>query len=60
MYTVLRNKMRNVEHDMGKLLLKAAKDLQLEKDKSIRLESNNIHGYYFRCTLKVKLMTKVD
>ena len=49
----LQAQMDKVEKAMGHELLKVADELNLEANKSIRLESNNQQGYFFRVTLKV-------
>ncbi|XP_050300026.1 DNA mismatch repair protein Msh2 [Anthonomus grandis grandis] len=41
-----------IEEKMQKLLKKAANDLGLEEGKSIKLENNPQHGYFFRITKK--------
>jgi DNA mismatch repair protein MSH2 len=46
--------MDEVETKMGELLYKVAKELDLEANKSVKLESNAQHGHFFRVTLKVR------
>ncbi|KAB7498881.1 DNA mismatch repair protein Msh2 [Armadillidium nasatum] len=48
----LREQMDELEEGIQKELRKAANDLNLESGKSIKLESNNQLGYFFRVTLK--------
>ncbi|KAL7646721.1 UNVERIFIED_CONTAM: hypothetical protein RMT77_001974 [Armadillidium vulgare] len=48
----LREQMDELEEGIQKELRKAANDLNLEAGKSIKLESNNQLGYFFRVTLK--------
>lgn len=45
--------MDEIETQMGRLLYSVAKKLDLEANKSIRLESNGQTGHFFRVTLKV-------
>ena len=45
--------MDNLEERLKKQLTRAANDLCLEPNKSIKLESNAQMGYFFRVTLKV-------
>ena len=52
-FTDLRERMDNLENDIQGLLGKAARDLGLEANKTIKLESNNQLGYFFRVTRKV-------
>ena len=49
----LREKMDSLEEDIKKQLSKAANDLSLIANKTIKLESNAQFGYFFRVTLKV-------
>ncbi|KAH1028119.1 hypothetical protein HUJ05_001513 [Dendroctonus ponderosae] len=42
----------NIEEKMQKLLKKAAADLNLEEGKSVKLECNPQHGFFFRITKK--------
>lgn len=48
----LRQLMDNLEERLKKQLTRAANDLCLEPNKSIKLESNAQMGYFFRVTLK--------
>ncbi|XP_063906201.1 DNA mismatch repair protein Msh2 [Zophobas morio] len=48
---IFENKQR-IEEKMQKLLRNAASDLGFEEDKTIKLECNDQHGYFFRVTLK--------
>ncbi|XP_022100678.1 DNA mismatch repair protein Msh2-like [Acanthaster planci] len=50
--TNLRERMDSLENDIQGLLGKAARDLGLEANKTIKLESNNQLGYFFRVTRK--------
>ncbi|XP_038059471.1 DNA mismatch repair protein Msh2-like [Patiria miniata] len=50
--TNLRERMDGLENDIQGLLGKAARDLGLEANKTIKLESNNQLGYFFRVTRK--------
>nr|CAG4643786.1 EOG090X02H9 [Lepidurus arcticus] len=47
-----RERMQELEASMNKLLLKVAHDLDLEAQKTLKLENNNQFGYFFRVTLK--------
>ncbi|RDD41891.1 DNA mismatch repair protein Msh2 [Trichoplax sp. H2] len=47
-----RNQMDDLIEQISRLLSLAARDLGLEANKSIKLESNSQFGYYFRVTLK--------
>ena len=49
----LRQLMDSLEERIKKQLTRAANDLCLEPNKSIKLESNAQMGYFFRVTLKV-------
>ena len=49
----LRQLMNSLEERIKKQLTRAASDLCLEPNKSIKLESNAQMGYFFRVTLKV-------
>jgi hypothetical protein len=49
----LRQQMNSLEERIKKQLTRAASDLCLEPNKSIKLESNAQMGYFFRVTLKV-------
>jgi len=49
----LRQLMNSLEERVKKQLTRAASDLCLEPNKSIKLESNAQMGYFFRVTLKV-------
>jgi len=49
----LRRLMDSLEERIKKQLTRAANDLCLEPNKSIKLESNAQMGYFFRVTLKV-------
>jgi MutS family domain IV. len=52
--------MNSLEERIKKQLTRAANDLCLEPNKSIKLESNAQMGYFFRVTLKVsRLATSV-
>ena len=53
----IRDEMNALEEKMGEEAYKIAKDLGLEANKSLKLESNGQHGHYFRVTLKVKCCT---
>lgn len=46
--------MDDIEQKMGEETYEAAKDLKLEANKSIKLESSTQLGYFFRITLKVR------
>lgn len=48
----LHKRKQGIEEKMQKLLRKAANDLGLEEGKSIKLECNPQHGYFFRITKK--------
>lgn len=48
----LRDKMNELETDIQAQLNKAARDLGLEASKTIKLESNNMLGFFFRVTRK--------
>ncbi|XP_071801096.1 DNA mismatch repair protein Msh2-like [Asterias amurensis] len=50
--TNLREKMDGLENNIQAQLGKAARDLGLEANKTIKLESNNQLGYFFRVTRK--------
>ncbi|PIK36899.1 putative DNA mismatch repair protein Msh2 [Apostichopus japonicus] len=50
--TALRSKMDTLERDIEAQLGKAATSLGLEAGKTIKLESNNMLGYFFRVTRK--------
>lgn len=50
-----KNEMDSIQTEMGDLLYKVAKELGLEANKSVKLESNSQNGYFFRVTLKVSL-----
>lgn len=41
-----------IEENMQKVFKSAARDLDLEAGKSIKLECTDQHGYFFRVTLK--------
>jgi DNA mismatch repair protein MSH2 len=43
---------QRIEEKMQKLLRNAANDLGFDEDKTIKLECNDQHGYFFRVTLK--------
>ncbi|OXA56996.1 DNA mismatch repair protein Msh2 [Folsomia candida] len=47
-----KNEMDSIQTEMGDLLYKVAKELGLEANKSVKLESNSQNGYFFRVTLK--------
>lgn len=47
--------MDEAETEMGMILIKVAKDLGFEPNKSLKLESNSQNGYFFRITSKVRL-----
>ena len=49
----LREKLDSLEVDIQSTLQKVARDLSLEAGKTIKLESNNQLGYFFRVTRKV-------
>lgn len=44
--------MEEVEEKLNRQLHKAADDLSMDAGKTIKLESNQQNGYYFRITLK--------
>lgn len=44
--------MEEIEEKLNRQLHKAASDLSLDAGKSVKLESNQENGYYFRITLK--------
>ncbi|KAG7201856.1 hypothetical protein KM043_004574 [Ampulex compressa] len=48
----LKNTMTEIEEKLQSQLSKAATDLSLEGGKTVKLESNQQFGYYFRVTLK--------
>ncbi|CAG9771572.1 unnamed protein product [Ceutorhynchus assimilis] len=48
----LQKSKQSIEEKMHKLLRKAANDLNLEEGKSVKLECNPQHGYFFRITKK--------
>nr|CAD7199111.1 unnamed protein product [Timema douglasi] len=48
----MRNSMNSIEDQIKKLLSRVASDLNLEAGKTLKLESNNQLGYFFRVTLK--------
>ena len=50
----LREKLDEVEENIKAQLGKAARDLGVEANKVLKLESNNQHGYFFRVTRKVQ------
>ncbi|NWR28762.1 MSH2 protein, partial [Tachuris rubrigastra] len=50
--TELREKMNELEEQMQSLLKTAAKELDLEAGKSIKLETNSQFGHHFRITCK--------
>lgn len=54
----LRSQMDEYESEMDKLLNRAARDLNLEPSKSVKLESNPQFGHYFRVTLKDEKMLR--
>ena len=45
--------MDEIEETLKRELNKVARDLNLEPSKSLKLETNSQHGYFFRVTLKV-------
>ena len=50
----LRERLDELEGEIKSTLNKAARDLGLEAGKTIKLESNNMLGYFFRVTRKVR------
>jgi DNA mismatch repair protein MSH2 len=54
LYAELRKTMDSLEERIKKQLTRAASDLGLEPNKTIKLESNAQMGYFFRVTLKVR------
>uniref|UniRef100_A0A5K4F8C7 DNA_MISMATCH_REPAIR_2 domain-containing protein n=1 Tax=Schistosoma mansoni TaxID=6183 RepID=A0A5K4F8C7_SCHMA len=48
----IRNKLDNLEERIRDEFRRCAKILNLEQNKSIKLESNELHGYFMRVTLK--------
>ncbi|CAH8632462.1 unnamed protein product [Schistosoma curassoni] len=48
----IRNKLDNLEERIRDEFRRCAKKLNLEQNKSIKLESNELHGYFMRVTLK--------
>lgn len=50
----LRQMMDSLEERIKKQLTCAARDLGLEPNKTVKLESNAQMGYFFRVTLKVR------
>ena len=55
----LREKLDSLEVDIQSTLQKVARDLSLEAGKTIKLESNNQLGYFFRVTRKVSYPLRV-
>jgi DNA mismatch repair protein MSH2 len=53
LYAELREMMDSLEERIKKQLTRAASDLGLEPNKTIKLESNAQMGYFLRVTLKV-------
>ncbi|XP_033210960.1 DNA mismatch repair protein Msh2 [Belonocnema kinseyi] len=47
-----KSDMEDIEKKLHRQLQKAADDLSMDAGKSIKLESNQLNGYYFRITLK--------
>lgn len=47
-----KSNMEEVEEKLNRQLHKAADDLSMDAGKTIKLESNQLNGYYFRITLK--------
>lgn len=54
LYAELREMMDSLEERIKKQLTRAASDLGLEPNKTIKLESNAQMGYFLRVTLKVR------
>ncbi|CAH8593813.1 unnamed protein product [Schistosoma turkestanicum] len=48
----IKNKLDNLEESIRDEFRRCAKKLNLEQSKSIKLESNELHGYFMRVTLK--------
>lgn len=46
--------MEDIEKKLHRQLQKAADDLSMDAGKTIKLESNQLNGYYFRITLKAE------
>lgn len=44
----MRDNMDSIEVDLKKQLNKAARDLNLDAGKTIKLDYNSIHGHHFR------------
>jgi hypothetical protein len=49
----MRSQMEAIESKMRNQLSKTASALALQENKTIKLESNSQHGYFFRVNLKV-------
>lgn len=52
--TELRDKMEKIESKLKSEVNVTARDLSLDPNKTLKLESNSQYGYFFRVTLKVR------